>query len=135
MGQDNVVTIRGAYDLFARGDFARMPFDPRIEWIEPDVEGLSVRGTHHGPEAVIKEVFESAAIDGLDNFRLQCDQYLDAGDLVVVTGRFLGTREGYGKRVERAVCTHLDFAKREGGSVPELHRYRELASGVVSRPY
>jgi hypothetical protein len=35
MDQDNVATIRGAYNSFVRRDFARMPFDPQIEWIEP----------------------------------------------------------------------------------------------------
>ena len=89
MDQNNVATIRGVYNSFARRDFSRMPFDPQIEWIEPDVEGLQSRGTHHGPEAVIKEIFEPC-LDRLDNFRLQCDQYLNAGDQVVVTGHFLG---------------------------------------------
>ena len=28
MDQDNVATIRGAYNAFARGDFTRLPFDP-----------------------------------------------------------------------------------------------------------
>ena len=73
MDQDNVATIRGAYNVFARGDFTRLPFDPQIEWIEPDVEAFQSRGTHRGPEAVIKEVFEPT-LDRLDNSRLQCDK-------------------------------------------------------------
>ena len=89
MSEKNIATIRGLYDAFARRDFASMPFDRRIEWVEPDVEGSPVSGTHVGPEAVIKEVFEPA-IEKIEKFRLQCDQYLDAGDKVIVTGRFLG---------------------------------------------
>ena len=98
MRQDNITTIRGGYDAFARGDFARLPFDRQIEWIEPDVEGLWSRGTHHGLQAVIKEVFEPT-LERFDDFRVQCDQYLDAGEHVVVTGRFLGRGKDTGNEL------------------------------------
>lgn len=89
MGEDNISTVRGLYETFAKGDFASLPFDPQIEWNEPEVEGVPGGGTHRGPEAVIKEVFEPV-LDKVDDFRLECDQFIDAGDHVIVTGRFLG---------------------------------------------
>ena len=61
------------------------------------METLSPAGTHRGPEAVIKEVFEPT-LDRLDNFQLQCDS-LDAGDQVVVTGRFLGRGKDTGNEL------------------------------------
>ena len=134
MSQDNIETMRNAYNAFARGDFSQLPFDRQIEWIEPDVEGFWSRGTHHGLEAVIKEVFEPT-LERFDNFRVQCDQYSRCGSAGGRDRAFPGTREGHGKRVECAVCAHLDFAERESHAVPELHRHRKLASGVVPSTY
>ena len=59
MSQDNITTVRDAYAMFARGDYAHLPFDRQIKWTEPDVQGLWFRGTHNGLDAVIKEVFET----------------------------------------------------------------------------
>ena len=50
-------------------------------------------------------------------------------------GAFPGTREGYRKRTELAVCAHLEAARRKGRFVPELHRYGEHPAGPVPRPY
>lgn len=105
MSQSNIATIRAGYDLFARGDFASLPFDHQIEWIESRVEGIPWGGTHHGSEAVIKEVFEPV-LDKFGNFHLQCDQFLEAGDQVIVTGRFLGRGKDTGNELN-ARFAHL----------------------------
>lgn len=89
MDKSNIETIRGGYGAFAKGDFASIPFDPKVEWIEPELPILEGGGMRHGPEAVIREVFEPT-LSKCDNFRVQCDEYLDAGDQVIVLGRFLG---------------------------------------------
>jgi ketosteroid isomerase-like protein len=81
--------VRDNYDAVARGQFGRLALDPNIEWVEANVPDLWFAGTHHGPHAVLKEVIEPT-FEKLDAFRLQCDQFLDAGDRVVVTGHFLG---------------------------------------------
>ena len=114
MGQNNIETMRRAYDLFAQGDFPRLPFDPQIEWIEPDVEGLPGSGTHHGFKAVIKDIFEPT-FDKFDDFHLQCDQFLDAGDQVVVTGRFLGRGKDTGNDLNAAFA-HV-WTMRNGKAV------------------
>lgn len=124
MSKDNIATIRSAYDLFARRDYARMPFDPQIEWVEPSVEGLPASGTHHGLEAVIKEVFEFA-VDKLENFRLECDQYLDAGDKVVVTGRFLGRGKDTGNELN-APFAHIWTLRNE--KVVSFRNYTDTAN-------
>ncbi len=124
MGQSNVDTVRRAYDLFAQGDFARLPFDPQIEWIEPDVEGLFYSGTHHGFEAVIKDVFEST-VGKFDDFHLRCDQFLDAGDRVVVTGRFLGRGKDTGSDLN-ATFAHV-WTLRNGKAV-RFQNYTDTAN-------
>lgn len=132
MDQNNIGTTRAAYDSFAKGDYSRLPFDPEIEWMEGDVEGLWARGTHHGLGAVIEEVFEPT-IDMISDFRLQCDEFLDAGDRVIVTGRFLGRGKETGNELN-APFACVDSPQRSGHVVPELHRHRELAPRDVPRP-
>lgn len=124
MGQDNIGTVRGIYEAFARRDFDRMPFDPRIEWIEPDVEGLPMGGTRYGLRAVVKEVFEPV-LDSLDNFRLQCDQYLNAGEKVIVTGRFLGRGKDTGHDLD-ALFAHI-WTLRDG-KVVLFQNYTDTAN-------
>jgi ketosteroid isomerase-like protein len=89
MSETYVSTVRDFYGAVARGDFARIALDPEIEWIEADVPNLWFGGTHHGRDAVLREVVEPAFAK-VDAFRVQCDQFFDAGDHVVVTGRFRG---------------------------------------------
>ena len=104
-----------------------MPTSPligRSKWTEPDVQGLWFHGTHNGLDAVIKEVFEPTS-DKVDDFRLQCDQYLDAGEYVVVTGRFLGRGKdtGYGLNSPFAHIWRL-----RGGKVVSFQNYTDTAS-------
>jgi ketosteroid isomerase-like protein len=124
MSKDNIATIRGAYDSFARRDFAHMPFDAQIEWIEPEVEGSPVSGTHRGPEAVVKEVFEPA-LERLDEFRLRCDQYLPSGDKVVVTGCFLGRGTETGNELN-APFAHIWTLRNE--KVVSFQNYTDTAN-------
>ncbi|MGO8750586.1 MAG: nuclear transport factor 2 family protein [Thermoguttaceae bacterium] len=124
MGKSNIDIMRRGYDLFAKGDFARLPFDPQIEWIEPDVEGLPHSGTHHGSEAVINEIFEPT-FDKLDDFHLECDQFLDAGDHVVVTGRFLGRGKDTGNDLN-ATFVHV-WTLRNGKAV-RFQNYTDTAN-------
>jgi uncharacterized protein len=95
MSQNYVSTVREFYGAVARGDFAKITLDPEIEWIEPYAPDLWFSGTHHGPEEVATEVIEPA-FEKFNEFRVQCDQFLDAGDHVIVTGHFSGRAKDTG---------------------------------------
>jgi uncharacterized protein len=95
MSKNNVDVIRSFYDTVARGDPNTLPIDPQVEWIEPEVSGLWFGGTHHGPEAVINDVMKPA-LEKFDDFRVESDEFLDAGDRVVVTGHFRGREKETG---------------------------------------
>ena len=128
MFQDNVKTLRDFYGAVAQGDCASVMLDPQIEWIEPDVPDLWFSGTHYGPYAVLKEVIEPAS-EKFDAFHMQCDQFFDTGDQVIVTGHFQG-RKRDGCRFECAFCSCLDASRRQGRAVPELHRHGELVHAL-----
>jgi len=124
MSQENISTIRDGYESFARGDFGSLPFDAQIEWIEPDVEGIWGHGTHRGRDSVIKEIFGPLG-EHFDDFRVQCDQFLDVGEQVIVTGRFLGRGKETGNELN-APFAH--FWTLRGGKVTKFQNYTDTAN-------
>lgn len=107
MSQENVGRVRAAYEALNRGDPAPALklMDPGIEWIEPDgapgVGGLEPgSGVFRGRDQVLKGVFELLAGRLWDNFRVEPDDILDAGDHVVVLGHLRATVPGSNRRAE-----------------------------------
>ena len=90
MSQQDVETVRSAYEAFNRKDIPAVLalYDPQIEWIEGG-GGRSPRGTFRGPQSVASEVFGSVP-QNFDDFRAEPEQFIDAGEHVVVIGRFRG---------------------------------------------
>jgi ketosteroid isomerase-like protein len=90
MSQQDVDTLRGAYEAFNRGDIPGVlaVFDPQMEWHEPG-GGRAPRGTFHGPQSVANDVFATVP-QNFDEFQAAPDQFLDAAEHVVVVGRFRG---------------------------------------------
>jgi hypothetical protein len=92
MTQPNVELVRDIYAAFGRGDgpavLARM--DPGIVWNEAENFPYSDRNPYLGPAAVAEGIFFRLATEW-DNFQAIPAQYLDAGETVVVTGRYRAT--------------------------------------------
>jgi uncharacterized protein len=90
MSQQDVETVRRAYDAFNRKDIPAVLalYDPQIEWIETG-GGRSPAGTFRGPQSVANDVFATVP-KNFDDFRAQPEQFIDAGEHVVVVGRFRG---------------------------------------------
>ncbi len=94
MAQQDVETMRAAYEAFNRGDIpgALAAFDDQIEWREPG-GGTAPRGTYQGTERVGGEVF-AAIPESFEEFRAEPERFIDAGEHVVVIGRFRGRSKG-----------------------------------------
>ena len=90
MAQQDVETMRRAYESFNRGDIpgALAAFDANIEWHEPG-GGRAPRGTYHGAQSVANDVFATVP-QHFETFQAQPEQFIDAGEHVVVIGRFRG---------------------------------------------
>jgi len=90
MSQQDVETVRRGYDAFNRKDIAAVLdlYDPQIEWIEGG-GGRAPAGTFRGPQSVANEVFATVP-QNFDDFRAEPEQFIDAGEHVVVVGRFSG---------------------------------------------
>ena len=95
MSQQDVQTARSAYEAFNRKDIPAVlaVYDEAIEWTERG-GGRAPSGTFRGPEAVGREVFALVPTN-FEEFRADPDQFIDAGEDVVVVGRFRGkTKNG-----------------------------------------
>jgi ketosteroid isomerase-like protein len=88
MSQENVASTRRALEAFDRGDHDGWlaHFDPEIVWYgladEPDP------GPFRGHQAVL--ALCARWTDLLPDLRLDVKEYIDAGEYVIVSGRFHG---------------------------------------------
>ena len=97
----NVDLIRGIYDAFGAGDvpgvLGRM--SPDIEWNEAESFPYADGNPYRGPDAILGGVF--ARLGGeWDGFAAVPEEFLDAGDSVVVLGRYRGTCKATGEPVD-----------------------------------
>ena len=130
MSEDNVNILRQGYDAFNRADIDTVMglMDPEIEWQEPDVEGLPQHGTHHGPQDVANNVF-GPIVGNWDNFQAVPDEFLDAGERVVVLGHFEGTGKATGRTLD-APYAHV-WTLRDGKAV-HFRAYTDTANVLQS---
>ena len=92
MSEQNVSIVRSSYEAFGSGAFAAVleTMDPEIEWV--DQESLPWGGVHHGHDEFAAHMQSFGA--NFEEFRVEPREFLDAGDRVVVTGRFAGRGGG-----------------------------------------
>jgi ketosteroid isomerase-like protein len=104
---ENVELVRGIYAAFAAGDvpgvLSRM--SPEIVWNEAENFPYADGNPYRGPEAVLTGVFARIGTDW-DGFAAVPQEMLDAGDTVVVLGRYHGTYRATG-RVLDAQLAHV----------------------------
>ena len=91
----NLEVLQNAYEAFGRGDIPAVAaaLDPEIEWIEPELDGLPYSGTHHGPDAVVNEVFAQIPAT-YDTFSIAPQEWVDGGDTIVMLGEITIEKDG-----------------------------------------
>lgn len=93
----NLDAIRAIYDAFAAGDIdavvARMA--PAIVWNEAEGFAYADGNPYRGPEAILSGVFGRIMTEW-DGFQVVPEQFHDAGDSVVATGRYRGSNKATG---------------------------------------
>lgn len=101
----NLETMKGIYqggpEQIARNLGAALA--PQFEWTE--AAGFPYAGTYRSLEEVGKNVFARLAGEW-DDYRAVADNFYDAGDTVIVTGRYLGTHKKSGGVMD-AVFAHI----------------------------
>jgi hypothetical protein len=100
MSANDVSKIRELYAAFARRDVPAVlaAMDPQIEWNEAENFPYADCNPYIGPQAVAEGVFARLGADW-DARTLDIRQILDAGDHIVVTGRYRATRKTTGRAI------------------------------------
>ena len=96
----SVDLVRRSYDAFARGDLDGVLADmhPEIEWHQ--AQGLPHGGRYSGVAEVRRNIFDPLDEEWWDEFSAAPEEFLDAGDEVVVIGRYRGVAKGTGKELD-----------------------------------
>lgn len=112
----NVELIRSLYAAFERGDIPAVlgMMSPDIEWNEAENFPYADGNPYRGPDAILGGVF--ARLGGeWDGFAAVPEEFLDAGETVVVLGRYRGTFKGTGRSLD-AQMAHI-WRVRDGKAV------------------
>jgi ketosteroid isomerase-like protein len=123
---NNVKTIRGLYDAFATGDIPAVlgGMDPEIEWREAEGNPYAMDGEAWiGGDEILEKLFMRLGTEW-DGFTVTQRTFHDAGDTVVVEGRYTGTYKETGKKIDAQVC-HV-FTLRDG-KVTSFQQYVDTA--------
>ena len=112
MSQTNGDLVRETYEKFNRGDIPAVlaTFADDIEWHEPDWV-IERGGTFHSSQDVLHNVFETVPRNW-DSLRLVPSEILEAGDVVISRGKFVGRPKGSAQEIE-VPFVHL-FTIRDG---------------------
>jgi ketosteroid isomerase-like protein len=125
MSEHSVDVVRSMYDAFAAGDVpavvARM--DPQVEWNEAENFPYADNNPYIGPDAVVEGVFARLGAEW-DGWTLDINEYLDAGDTAVVTGRYRAAHKQTGNAIN-AQFVHV--WKIRGGKVTSFQQYVDTA--------
>lgn len=129
MSKQLVQHLQEGFQLFAQGKFDRLAqdfFHADAEWVEPDAEGYVFAGTRRSFRAVVDEIF-SQIPRHYSEFRVEPDQFLDGGETIVVTGRFVGAAKSTGERFEIPFCQLYTY---RGDKIARARNYTDTASHI-----
>ena len=122
----NMQLARDMYANFARGDVASVlaAYDPALEWYEAEGNPYQMDGTAwHGPASVLDKLFAPMGRDW-EGFSVNIDTLHEAGDHVVMEGRYTGTFKPTGKQFDAQVCHILRF---RNGKLIRFQQYCDTA--------
>lgn len=122
----NVQLARDIYAAFGRGDIPAVlaGFDPRIEWRQAEGNPYMPEGTAWvGPQAVLDNLFMRLGSEW-DGFTVHVGSLHDAGEHVVMEGRYTGTYKPSGGVFDSQVCHVLRF---RDGKLVSFQQYLDTA--------
>jgi uncharacterized protein len=90
MSEENVDIARRAYAAFNRHDF-----DAALEAVDPDIEWHQItqfpdRAVYRGREEMKDRFWNRQLIEQFGDFRIDVEEFIDAGDHVVMIGHVIG---------------------------------------------
>lgn len=125
MSQQNVSLVQNIYSAFARGDVPEVlsHFADDIQWNEADNFPYADGNPYVGPIRILEGVFARLGAEW-EGFTVNPAEFLDAGEKVVVLGRYGGKYKSSGREVD-AQFAHVWII--EGGRVKGFQQYTDTA--------
>jgi ketosteroid isomerase-like protein len=101
MSEQNVDLVRSIYEAFAAGDVPGVValMSPDMVWNEAENFPYADGNPYRGPEAILGGVFARLGSEW-DGFAASPEEFHDAGDTVVVLGRYRGTCKATGRSMD-----------------------------------
>ena len=121
-----VKIVADVYDAFARGDIPTVlaAMDPEIQWYEAEGNPYMPTGEAFvGSEAVLNNLFVKLGEDW-EGFAVHPGLFHDAGDVVVVEGRYTAQHKKTGRSLNAQLC-HV-WTLRDG-KVAKFQQYVDTA--------
>lgn len=120
----NIEVIQKLYRAFREKDYdAFLQISAKdLEWVQN--EGFPNGATRKGADVVIEEVFKANS-NNWEEFAYQIEQFLDAGNSVVVIGQYVGRHRDSGKSM-CAAAAHV-YNLRDG----KVCRFRMFADTKI----
>jgi uncharacterized protein len=108
MSQENVEAVRRGYELFAAGDLEALTGLFADDAALADAGGLGLAdtapGVRYGPEGFLRATEE--VLEAFDDYRVEAEDFIDAGEAVVVPVRISGRGRASGAMMETRLA-HL----------------------------
>ncbi len=123
MSQENVHLIESFYAAAGRGDVPTVMglLAPDAEWREAEGFLYAAGNPYIGPNAILNGVFLRLATEW-EKFAANIENYHDAGDTVIATGRYTGTYRETGKPIN-AQFAHIWTVS--GGRITRFQQYTD----------
>jgi ketosteroid isomerase-like protein len=125
----SVDIVRRSYEAFERHDMDAVVADmhPDIEWHQ--AQGLPHGGLYRGLDEVRRNIFDPLDEDWWNEFSAKPDEFLDAGDDVVVLGRYRGTAKRTGKILD---VPFVHVWTLSGGRAVRFRQFLDTAGWVAA---
>jgi uncharacterized protein len=109
MSQDNVEIIRRAYAAFNRHDWDAVleAADPNIEWHQ--ITQFPDRNVYRGREEMRNRFWNQQLVEQFGDFRIEVEEFVDAGDHVVMLGHIVAHGSASGAPISVRVVNVLEM--------------------------
>ena len=131
----NVQFAKDVYAAFGRGDIPTVlaGFHREIEWREAEGNPYKPDGAAWvGPQAVLEKLFMRLGSEW-EGFTVNVRALHDAGEHVVMEGRYTGTYKASGKSLDAQVCHVLRFQDRKLVSFQQYVDTGQLQAVMATR--
>ena len=129
MSQENVEIVRAAFEAFLEGDQEKTAqlVDPALEF-HGTVGGLQEGQVAHG-QSEIDQTFESEDLEAWEERRLEPEEFIDAGDDIVVLLHEYRRGKGSGVELETETAVVVTVS---GGRVVRIQGYMDRDAALAA---